>query len=123
MDLKLGLTPEVKKMLSAFLKAEWHDPDFKPLDPVSFNHAFQVFMAQVVRLMKLEPGQVKKLTGLSQPYQLKVQPHDKMEEDVQMSLVFALKFANGLHLNPAHVLDLLSQRLGSMLMMLSPMAA
>ena len=73
--------------------------------------------------MKLEPGRVKKMTGLSQPYQLKVQPHDKLEEDVQMSLVFALKFIYGLHLNPLHVLDLLIKRLASMLMALLPVAA
>lgn len=123
MDLKLGLTPEIKKKMRAFLKAEWHDPDFKALDPVKFNHAFQVFIAQAVRLMKLEPGQVKKLTGISQPYQLKMQPHDEMGEDMQMSLVFALKFIYGLRLNPVHVLDLLSQRLGSMLTLLLPVVA
>jgi hypothetical protein len=112
-EMKLGLTPDVKKELCSFLKREWQDKDFKPLDPVKVNHALQVFMAQAVCLMKLKPKKVKKLTGLSEPYQLKVQPHEDMAKDVQMSLVYAFKFANGLNLNPVHVLEWLMKKIAS----------
>jgi hypothetical protein len=104
-DQRLGLTPELKRELRAWLRVEMRDPNFKPEDPVRVNHALLLFIAQVAAVLNLPPQKVEQLTGLKRQHQLKLQPHAVMEEDVHLALFYALKWCNGTHLNPLKVLD------------------
>ena len=117
-DQRLGLTPELKKELRAWLRVEMRDPNFKPEDPERVNHAMLLFIAQVAAVLNLPPLVVEKLTGLKRQHQFKLQPHAVMEEDVHMALFCALKWCNGAHLNPLKVLDWVMRHVTSLFVVL-----
>lgn len=111
------------KELKAWLRREMTDPTFKAVDPVKLNHAFLKFMAQVHELLKLKPQGVQRFTGVTPQHQRKLLPHVNPQDDVQVALTSSMKWGNGLHLNPAHVLEWLLKHLATLLMPFHTLAA
>jgi hypothetical protein len=117
------MTEAEEKELKGWLRVEMRDPDFKAVDPLKLNHAFLKFMAQVARVLNLNPTGVKKYTGVTPPHQRKLRPHVNPLDDVQMALTSSAKWSYGLHLNPVHVLEWVMKHVTSLLMLLPPQAA
>jgi hypothetical protein len=107
----VSMTKGQKMELWTWLRKEMTDPEFMPVDPVKLNHAFLKFSAQLMITLNLKPAQMAEYTGMKPSHQHKLRPHVNHLDDVQVALTSLVKWLNGLHLNPAHVLERLMKQM------------